>query len=172
MFRYGVPILVVVIALSSGCGPLDTQENTVEQSSGAGEVKEPKAVVRRPNIQSHNARFYHESQRSRVSIRYKNTGLSPAYRVRTDLAVFLDGNSVPIETDNFIVSTLAPNRGLELRGTLSDTFFDGVMNGKATLLIEFTVRYQNEQGQEFEAFSTWQFSRSTIELFLIEERAN
>jgi len=176
MFRYGVPIPLVLIALSYGCGPLHTQGNTaeqsIEQSRGTGEVKEPKAVVRRPTIQSHDARFYHESQRSRVSIRYKNTGLSPAYRVRTDIAVFLDGNSVPIETDNFIVSTLAPNRGLELRGTLPDTFFDGVMNGKTTLVIEFTVRYQNEQGQEFEAFSVWQFSRSTMELFLIEERAN
>ncbi len=175
MFRYRVPIMVILIALSYGCGPLDiqdTEERTVEQSHGTGEVKEPKAVVRRPNIQSHNARFYHESQGSRVSIRYKNTGLSSAYRVRTDLAVFLDGNSVPLEKDNFIVSTLAPNRGLELRGTLPDTFFDGVMNGKATLVIEFTVRYQNEQSQEFEAFSAWQFSRSTMELFLLEERAN
>ena len=83
MFRYGVPIFVVVIALSAGCGPLETQENTVEQSveqsHGTGAGKEPKGVVRRPNIQSHNARFYHESQRSRVSIRYRNTGLNPAY---------------------------------------------------------------------------------------------
>jgi hypothetical protein len=172
MFRYGVPILVVVIALASGCGPLDTQENTVEQSVGTREVKEPKAVVRRPNILSNNARFYHESQGSRVSIRYRNSGLSPAYRVQTDLEVFLDGISVPIEKDTVIVSTLAPNRGLELRGTLPDTFFEGVMNGKAPFVIEFTARYHNEQGQEFEAFSAWQFSRSTMELFLIEERAN
>lgn len=176
MFRYGVPILVVLIALSTSCGPLETQENTVEQSveqsHGTEEVKEPKGVVRRPNIQSHNARFYHESQRSRVSIRYRNAGLNPAYSVRTDLAVFLDGNSVPIEKDTFTVPTLAPNRGLELRGTLSDPFFENVMNGKTTLLMEFTVRYQDEQGQEFEALSTWQFSRSTLELFLIEERAN
>jgi hypothetical protein len=65
-----------------------------------------------------------------------------------------------------------PNRGLELRGTLSDAFFENVMNGKTTLLMECTVRYQDEQGQEFEALSSWQFSRSTLEFFLIEERAN
>ena len=176
MFRYGVPVFVIVITLFAGCGPLETQENTVEQPveqpHGTGAAKEPKGVVRRPNIQSHNARFYHESQRSRVSIRYRNTGLNPAYSVRTDLAVFLDGNSVPIEKDTFTLPTLAPNKGLELRGTLSDTFFENVMNGKTTLLMECTVRYQDEQGQEFEALSTWQFSRSTLELFLIEERAN
>lgn len=176
MFRYGVPVFIIVIALFAGCGPLETQGNTVEQPveqpHGTGAGKEPKGVVRRPNIQSHNARFYHESQRSRVSIRYRNAGLNPAYSVRTDLAVFLDGNSVPIEKDTFTVPTLAPNRGLELRGTLSDPFFENVMNGKTTLLMEFTVRYQDEQGREFEALSTWQFSRSTLELFLIEERAN
>ncbi|TKB88484.1 MAG: hypothetical protein E8D41_15885 [Nitrospira sp.] len=176
MFRYCAPVFVLLIALSTSCGPLETQENTVEQSveqpPGTGAGKEPKGVVRRPNIQSHNARFYHESQRSRVSIRYRNTGLNPAYSVRTDLAVFLDGNSVPIEKDTFTLPTLAPNRGLELRGTLSDAFFENVMNGKTTLLMEFTVRYQDEQGQEFEALSTWQFSRSTLEFFLIEERAN
>jgi hypothetical protein len=176
MFRYGVPTLVVLIALSTSCGPLETQENTVEQSveqpHGTGAGKEPKGVVRRPNIQSHNAKLYHESQRSRVSIRYRNTGLNPAYNVRTDLAVFLDGNSVQIEKDTFTLPTLAPNKGLELRGTLSDAFFENVMNGKTTLLVEFTVRYQDEQGQGFEALSTWQFSRSTMELFLIEERAN
>jgi hypothetical protein len=176
MFRYGAPVFVLLIALSTSCGPLETQENTVEQSveqpQGTGAGKEPKGVVRRPNIQSHNARFYHESQRSRVSIRYRNTGLNPAYSVRTDLAVFLDGNSVPVEKDTFTLPTLAPNRGLELRGTLSDAFFENVMNGKTTLLMEFTVRYQDEQGQEFEALSTWQFSRSTLEFFLIEERAN
>jgi hypothetical protein len=176
MFRYGVPVFVIVITLFAGCGPLETQENTVEQPveqpHGTEAGKEPKGVVRRPNIQSHNARFYHESQRSRVSIRYRNAGLNPAYSVRTDLAVFLDGNSVPIEKDTFTVPTLAPNKGLELRGTLSDPFFENVMNGKTTLLMEFTVRYQDAQGQEFEALSTWQFSRSTLELFLIEERAN
>jgi hypothetical protein len=179
MYRYCVPIMVGLIALTYGCGPLeiqDTQENTVdrpaEPSHGAGKVKEPNTVVHRPQIQSHHARFYHESQRSRVAIRYRNAGLSPANRVRTDLAVFLDGNSMPIEKDTFTVPTLAPSRSLELRGILPDTFFDGVMDGNATLLMEFTVRYQDEQGQEFEASSTWQFSRSTMEFFLLEERAN
>ena len=176
MYRYCVPIMVGLIALSYGCGPLEIQENTVDQSvepsRGPGKVKEPTTGVHRPKIQSHHARFYHESQRSRVSIRYRNAGLSQANRVRTDLAVFLDGNSVPIEKDSFTVPTLAPSRGLELLGALPDTFFDGVMNGKATLLMEFTVRYQNEEGQEFVAASTWQFSRSTMEFFLLEERAN
>ncbi len=176
MYRYSVPIIVVVTALSAGCGPLETQENTVEQSvepsQGIGEVKEQKRIVQRPNIQSHNARFYHESQRSRLSIRYRNTGPNPAYNVRTDLAVFLDGNSVPIEKDTYTLSTLAPNRGLELRGTLTDPFFENVMNSKATFVMEFTARYKNEEGQEYEAVSVWQFSRSTMEFFPLEERAN
>ena len=172
MFRYGVPIMVVLIALSYGCGPLDIQETTVQQSNETGEVKEPESVVRRPNIQTNNARFYHENQETRVSIRYKNSGLSHAYRVETGLAIFLDGSSVPIEEDNSIVSTLAPNGARELRGTLPDAFFGGVMSGKAKLRIELTVQYQNDQGKGFEAFSVWQFSRSTMELFLIEERAN
>jgi len=174
MFRYGVPILVGLIALSYGCGPLETQDSqdtTVEQSVGTKEVKDPQAVARRPNIQGYSPRFYHESQGSRVAIRYRNAGLSPAYRIRTDVVVFLDGRSVSIEKDTSIVPTLVPNRGLESRGLLPDAFFDGVMDGKATLLIEFTVRYQNDQGQEFESFSTWQFSRSTMELFLLEEQA-
>lgn len=172
MFRYCVPIMVVLISLSYGCGPLDTQETTIQQSSGTGEVKKPEAVERRPNIQSNDARFYHENQKSLVSIRYKNSGQSHAYRVQTDLAIFLDGSRVPIEEDNSIVSTLAPNRALEWRGALPDTFFGGVMNGKAKLRIESTVRYQNEQGKEFEAFSVWQFSPSRMELFLLEDRAN
>lgn len=171
MFRYCVPITVLLIALPSGCGPLDTQEDTSQQSRGTEEVKESEAVVRRPTIQYNNARFYHENQGSRVSIRYKNIGLGQAYRVQTALAVFLDGNSVPIEEDKSIVSILAPNGARELRGTLSDAFFGGVMNGKAKLRIELTVQYQDEQGKEFEAFSVWQFSRSTMELFLLEERA-
>ena len=172
MFRYCVPIMVVLISLSYGCGPLDTQEKTIQQSSGTGEVKEPEAVVRRPNIQRNNARFYHENQKSRVSIRYKNSGQSQAYRVRTDLQILLDGYSVPIEEDNSIVSALAPNGDLELRGSLPDTFFGGVMNGKAKFRVEFTVQYQNEQGKEFEDFSVWQFSRSTMELLLLEDRVN
>jgi hypothetical protein len=79
---------------------------------------------------------------------------------------------VPIEEDNSIVSTLAPNGALELRGAIPDTFFGGVMNGKANLRMEFTVQYQNEQGKEFEDFSVWQFSRSTMELLLLEDRVN
>jgi len=172
MFRYCVPIMVVLISLSYGCGSLDTEEKTIQQSSGRGEVKESEAVVRRPNIRSSNARFYHENQESRLSIRYKNSGLSQAYRVQPHFAIFLDGLSVPIEEDNSIVSTLAPKEAQELRGTLPETFFDRVLNGKAKLRIEFTVQYQNEQGKEFEAFSVWQFSRSTMEPFLLEDRAN
>ena len=172
MFRYGVPVMVVLIALSYGCGPLDIQETTIQQSNETGEVKEPGSVVRRPNIQFNNARFYHENEASRISIRYRNSGLSHAHRVETGLAIFLDGSSVPMEEDNSIVTTLAPNGARELRGTLPDAFFGGVMNGRAKLRIELTVQYQNDQGKEFEAFSVWQFSRSTMELFLIEERAN
>ena len=171
MFRYCVPI-VVLLSLAYGCSPLDTQQETVQQSRGTREGKESEAVVRRPNLRSNDARFYHENEASRVSIRYKNSGLSQAYRVETDLAIFLDRVSVPIEIDNSIVSTLAPNEALVLRGTLPDTFFSGVMNGKAKFRIEFTVQYQNEQGKEFEAFSVWQFSRSTMELVLLEDRAN
>ena len=92
--------------------------------------------------------------------------------IRTDLQILLDGYSVPIEEDDSIVSTLAPNGDLELRGTLPDTFFGGVMNGKAKFRVEFTVQYQNEQGKEFEDFSVWQFSRSTMELLLLEDRVN
>ena len=171
MFRYCVPI-VVLLSLAYGCSPLDTQHETVQQSRGTREGKESEAVVRRPNVRSNNARFYHENEASRVSIRYKNYGPSQAYRVQTDLAIFLDGVSVPIEIDNSIVSTLALNEALELRGTLPDTFFSGVMNGKAKFRIEFTVQYQNDQGKDFEAFSVWQFSRNTMELFLSEDRAN
>jgi hypothetical protein len=172
MFRYCVPLMVVLISLSYGCSPLDTQEKTIQQSSETGEVKEPKAVVTRPIVRSNNARFYHENHASRVSIRYKNIGKSQAYRVQTNLAMFQDGKSVPIKEENSIVLTLAPNGALELRGTLPDTFFGGVMDGKAELRIESTVQYQNEQGKEFESFSAWQFSQSTMELFPLEDRAN
>ena len=172
MIRFCVPIMVVLIPLSYGCARLDTQKETVQQSSGIGGGNESEAVVRRPNIRCNDARFYHENQASRVSIRYKNSGVSQAYRVQPHLAIFLDRSSVPIEDDNSIVSTLTPHEGLELRGTLPDTFFGEVMNGKAKLHIEFTVQYQNEQGKKFEALSVWQFSRSTMEPFLVEERAN
>lgn len=172
MFRYCVPIMVVLISLSYGCSPLDTQEQTVQQSSGTGEVKEPEAVVHRPIVRSNYARFYHENEASRVSIRYKNIGKSQAYRVQTNLAMFLNEKSVTIKEENSTVLTLAPNEALELRGTLPDTFFGGVMDGKAELRIESTVHYQNEQGQEFESFSAWQFSQSTMELFPLEDRAH
>jgi hypothetical protein len=69
-------------------------------------------------------------------------------------------------------STLAPHAARELRGILPDTFFEKVMNGTAKLTMVFTAHYQNEQGKQFEAFSIWQFSRSTMELFLLEDRAN
>ena len=95
MFRYCVPIMVVLIYLSYGCGPLATQETTIQQSSGTGEVKKPEAVESRLYIQTNDARFYHENQESRVSIRYKNSGKSHAYRVQTDLAIFLDESRVP-----------------------------------------------------------------------------
>lgn len=175
MFRYCVQSIAVLIALSYGCGPLETQESTIEQSvvqpQGTGEGTEPTTGLRRPTIQTNSARFYHESQRSRVAIRYRNVGSSQAYRVRTELAVFLEGNSVPIEADTSVVPALAPNRGLESRGLLPDAFYEGVTDGKETFVMEFTVRYQNEQGKEFEAFSVWQFSRSTMEFFLLEEKA-
>ena len=123
MFRYCVPIMVVLIPLSYGCSPLDSQEKTIQQSRGTGEVKEPEALERRPIVRSSNyARFYHENQASRVSIRYKNSGESQAYRIQTNLAIFLDRQSVTIEQDNSIVQILAPKGALELRGTLSDTF--------------------------------------------------
>jgi hypothetical protein len=172
MCRSCMLIMVVLISLSYGCAPLDTHRETVQQSSGTGEGKKPEAVVRRPNIRWNDARFYHENQASRVSIRYKNSGESQAYRVQPALAVFLDGPRVSIQEDNSSVSTLAPNGALELQGTLPDTFFGEVMNGKAKLQIEFTVQYENEQGKQFETFSVWQFSRSTMELFLVEDRAN
>ena len=85
--------------------------------------------------------------------------------------MFLDGKSVPIKEENSLALALAPNGALELRGTLPDTFFGGVIDGKAELRVESTVHYQNEQGQEFESFSAWQFSQSTMELFPLEDRA-
>jgi hypothetical protein len=47
-----------------------------------------------------------------------------------------------------------------------------VMNGTAKLTMEIAAQYQNEQGKQFEAFSVWQFTKSTMELFLLEDRAN
>jgi len=163
MFRYCALIMVVLISLSYGCSsPSITQEKT---------ILELNAVVRNPNIQFNHARFYHESQKSRVSIRYRNAGSSRAYRVVTNLKVFLDAHNVPIEEDAIgFESTLAPNAGRELGGMLSDTFFEKVMTGTTKLTMEFTVAYQNEQGEKFSAVSIWQFSRTTMEPFLIEDQ--
>lgn len=169
IFRYCSLIMVVLISLSYGCSsPPVTQEKSIQ---------ELKAVVRNPNIQSNDARFYHESQKSLVSIRYRNSGQSHAYRVITDLKVFLDSHNVPInvpiEDDSIgFESTLAPNASRELRGILPDTFFEKVLNGTEKLTMAFTAQYQNEQGKQFEAFSIWQFSRSTMEPFLLKDRAN
>lgn len=165
MFRYCVLIMVALISFSYGCSsPPMTQEKTIQELN---------AVVRNPNIQSHNARFFHENQKSLVSIRYRNSGQSHAYHVVADLKVFLDTHNVPIEEDSIgFESTLAPNAALELRGILPDTFFEKVMNGSAKLTMEFTAQYQNEQGKQFVAFSNWQFSRSTMEPFLLEDQTN
>jgi hypothetical protein len=169
LFRSCALIMVVLISLSYGCSsPPVIQEKTIQ---------ELKAIVRNPNIQSNDARFYHESQKSLVSIRYRNSGQSHAYRVITDLKVFLDSHNVPmnvpIQEDSIAFdSTLAPNAARVLRGILPDPFFEKVMDGTAKLTIVFTAQYQNEQGKPFEASSIWQFSRSTMEPFLLEERAN
>lgn len=140
MFRYCALVIVVLISLSYGCRSSSiTQEKT---------ILELNAVVRSPNIQFNHARFYHEHQKSLVSIRYRNAGSSHAYRVVTDLKVFLDGHNVPIEEDSIgFVSTLAPNGDRELRGILPDTFFEKVMTGATKLTMEFTAVYQNEQGE-------------------------
>jgi hypothetical protein len=93
--------------------------------------------------------------------------------VITDLKVFLDSQNVPIEDDTIgFDSTLAPNAARELRGILPDAFFEKVMNGTAKFTMVFTAQYQNEQGKQFEDFSILQFSRSTMDLFLLENRAN
>jgi hypothetical protein len=165
MFRYCALTMVVLISLSYGCSsPPITQETT---------VRELEAMVRNPRIQFNNARFYHESQKSLVSIRYRNSGPSHAYRVVTDLKVFLDAHNVPIEEDTpGVVSTLAPNAARELRGILPDTFFEKVMSGTAKLTMEFTASYYNEPGKQFVARSIWQFSRTTMEPFLLEDQVN
>lgn len=164
-FRSSALIMVVLTSLSYGCSsPPNAQEKTIQGIN---------AFVRNPSIQSSDARFYHESQKSIISIRYRNSGQSHAYRVITNLNVFLDALIVPIEEDaNGFESTLAQNAARELRGILPDTFFEKVMNGTAKLTVEFTAQYHNEQGTQSEAFSVWQFSKSRMELFLVEDRAN
>ena len=120
--------MVVLISLSYGCSPPITQETT---------VLELEALVRNPNIQFNNARFYHGNEKSLVSIRYWNSGASHAYRVVTDLKVFLDAHNVPIEEDTpGVVSTLAPNAARELRGILPDIFFENVLHGTASFETE------------------------------------
>ena len=157
--------MVYLISLSYGCSsPPITQEKIIQELD---------AVKYNPDIQFHNARFYHESQKSLVSVRYRNSGPSYAYRVVTDLKVFLDALIVPIQEDSIgFESMLAPDAGLELRGILPDTFFEKVMNGTAKLTMEFTASYYNEQGQQLVALSTWQFSRTTMEPFLLEDQLN
>ena len=155
--------MVALISLSYGCSAPVTQETTIQSLH---------ALARNPSIQSHDGRFYHESQKSLVSIRYRNSGLSHAYGVITDLKVFLNAVIVPIEEDSIgFESILAPNSGIELRGILPDAFFEKVTDGTGKLTMEFTAQYQNEQGRKFEAFSAWQFSRSRME-FLLVDRTN
>ena len=164
MFRYCALIMVVLISLSYGCSPPITQEIT---------VRDLEAMVRNPRIQFNDARFYRASQKSLVSIRYRNYGPSYAYRVVTDLKVFLDAHNVPIEEDSIgYESTLAPDTARELSGILPDTFFEKVMNDKAKLTMEYTASYQNEQGKQFVAVSIWQFSRTMMEPFLLADQLN
>lgn len=165
MFQYCVLTMVVLISLCYGCsGPSITQEKTIQELN---------AVVRNPTIQFNDAKFYHQNQKSLVTIRCRNSGLSPAYRVVTDLRVFLESHNVPIEKDSLgFESTLAPNATQELRGILPNTFFEKVLNGTAKLTMEFTASYYNEQGDQFVALSTWEFSKTTMQPFLIEDQAN
>ena len=161
MFRLCALTMVVLISLSYGCRPPSTQETT---------VRELEAMGRNPSIQFNYPRFYHENQKSLVSVRYKNYGATHAYRVVTDLKVFLDAHNVPIEADFLgVESTLAPNAPRELRGLLPDTFFEKVMNGTATFTMEFTASYYNGQDKQFVVRSIWQFSRSTMEPVLLED---
>ena len=165
MCRYCALTMVVLISLSYGCSsPPITQEIT---------VLELEAMERNPSIKFNNARFYHQNQKSVVSIGYRNSGHSHAYRVVTDLKVFLDAHNVPIEEDSIgFESTLALNAPRELRGILPDTFFEKVINGTGKLTMESTAQYQNKQGKQFVGVSIWQFSRTTMEPFLLEERLN
>jgi len=166
VFRYCALIMVVLISLSYGCSsPPITQENIIQKLH---------ALVRSPNIQFNYARFYHQGNQSVVSIHYKNTGASAAYSMVTDLKVYLDAKDVPIEQDSLkLEPILAPNaHPRELRGILPDAFFEKVMSGKSKLTMEFGAQYQNEQGKQFVSFSVWQFSKFTLEPFLVEEKLN
>ena len=54
MFRYGALTMVVLISLSYGCSsPSITQEKTIQELN---------AVVRNPDIQFNDAKFYHASK--------------------------------------------------------------------------------------------------------------
>ena len=165
MFRYCALTMVVLVSLSYGCSrPPITQETT---------VLELEAMERNPSIQFNYARFYHSNHKSLVSIRYKNYGSSQAYRVVTHFKVFLDAHNVPMEEDSLgFESTLAPNAARELRGILPDTFFEKVMNDTAKFTMEITASYYNGQGKQFVARSIWQFSRNTMEPFLLEDTTN
>lgn len=165
MFRAGALTMVVLISLSYGCSsPPSTQEIT---------VRELEVMESNPRIQFNYARFYHGNQKSLVSIHYKNSGPNHAYRVVTDLKVFLDANNVPLEQDSLeSESTLAPNAPRELHGILPDTFFEKVMKGTEKLTMEFTASYYNEKGIQFVARSIWQFSKTTMEPFLLEDQLN
>jgi hypothetical protein len=136
-------------------------------------VRELEVIERNPRIQFNYARFYHENQKTLVSIHYKNSAPNHAYRVVTDLKVILDENNVPLEQDSLESEpTLAQNAPRELHGILPDSFYEKVINGTAKLTMEFTASYYSEQGIQFVARSVWQFSKTTMEPFLLEDQLN
>ena len=165
-WRYGALIMGVLISLSYGCSTTPITSEKI--------IQKLHALVRTPNIRFNYARFYHQGNHSIVSIHYKNAGTSPAYSVVTDLKVYLDAKDVPIEQDSLrLEPILAPNaHPRELRGVLPDTFFEKVTDGKGKLTMEFGAQYQNDQGKQFVSFSVWQFSKFTLEPFLVEEKLN
>ncbi len=165
MFRADALPMVVLVSVFYGCSsPPITQEITARET----EVKE-----RNPRVLFNYARFFHENQKSLVSIHYRNSGPSHAYRVVTDLKVFLGANNVPLQRDSVEVEpTLAPNAHRELQGILPDAFFEKVIDGTEKLTMEFTASYYNEQGIQFVARSSWEFSKTTMEPFLLEDQRN
>ena len=91
----------------------------------------------------------------------------------TDVKAFLDAHTVPIKEASIgFESALAPNAARELRGNLSGTFFEKLMNGTMKLTMEFTAAYQIEQGKQFTAFSIWQFNRITWSHFSYRIRSS
>ena len=157
--------MVVLVSVFYGCSsPPVTQEIPLRQ---------PEVMERNPRVQFNYARFFHWNQKSLVSIHYRNSGRKHAYRVVTDLKVFLGANNVPLQRDSLEVEpTLAPNAHRELQGILPDAFFEKVIDGKEKLTMEFTASYYNEQGIQFVARSSWQFSKTTLEPFLLEDQRN